>query len=278
MKSSNKPVRVAVVLPSRGLIFSQTADEILQNLEGIPHKFFFAHQLPIPDCFEKPVEAILNDSGITHVWFVEDDMILPPDTLKKMLEKDKAVVVADYPVTKDGKGAMLKIKNEVIFSGTGCTLVNLAVFVELKPPYFRCDTVWNVKNYGDFIKMTGVPRGDQESYGLHDVNFFMSLWRKGIPVHDVGITVGQRKLINLGKAGTNDGAHNIEEWTKVKKDYTLKKIKNWPVEKHGSMTTVITPDGELMVSPSHAKTLIKKGLATPTPKRAIVVDDTEIPI
>lgn len=269
---------IAVILPSRGLIFSETAEEILKNLHHIPHKFFFSHGVAIPECFEKPTEKALKDEDISHLWFVEDDMILKPNTLKKMLEKDKAVVVCDYPVTKDGKGAMLKINNEIIFSGTGCTLVKREVFDELKKPYFRCDTVWNVKNFGDFIKMTGVPRGNQESYGLHDVNFFMSLYRKGIPVHAINILAGQRKLIALGKSGTNDGAHNIEEWRKVKRDYTLKKIKSWPAEKHGSMITVITPTGEVTVSPAHAETLIKKGLATATPKRAIVVDDTGVPL
>ena len=47
---------IAVILPSRGLIFSRTADEILQNLKDIPHKIYFSHRKPIPDCFNEPVE------------------------------------------------------------------------------------------------------------------------------------------------------------------------------------------------------------------------------
>jgi hypothetical protein len=33
-------MKIAVVLPSRGLIFSQTADELLQNLQGFDYMTF----------------------------------------------------------------------------------------------------------------------------------------------------------------------------------------------------------------------------------------------
>ena len=269
-------VKVAVILPSRGLIFSQTAEEILNNLKGIPHRFFFAHRKPIPECFEKPVEAALSDDSITHLWFVEEDMILPQNTLKRLLERNKAVVVVDYPTTGGG-GVVFKVKNEIIFGGTGCTLVKKEVFDELKKPYFTTDICWNIKNFGDFIKIVAVPRGGvKDGYGLHDVNFFMNLYRIGIPVHGVAFTVGQRRLVKLGEPGTNNGAHQIKEIHKFRRDDLLKKVKQWPIEQKGSLTTVLTPTGEVTVSHSHAKILIEKGLATLPPKRAVVVDDSEL--
>lgn len=270
-------MQIAVILPSRGLIFSQTADEILQNLKDISHKFFFSHRKPLPECFEEPTSRALLDKDITHLWFVEDDMILPPDILNKMLEMDKAVVTADYPTTDYGGGAVFKVKEQIIFAGTGCTLVKRAVFDELKPPYFRTDICWNVKNYGDFIKIIAVPRGKSpDGYGLHDVNFFMNLYRLEIPVHDVGFTVGQRKLKELGEAGSNNGAHQIEEWTKIKKDDLLNKVKKWPIERKGNLVTVLINGKEVLVSRTHATKLIKLGKATKPPRRAVVVDDSEV--
>lgn len=270
-------MKVAIILPSRGLMFSQTADEILQNVKGVPHKFFFAHRKPIPVCFEEPTNKALADLDITHLWFVEDDMILPPDCLQKMLDMDKAVVTADYPTTDYGGGAVFKVKGQIIFAGTGCTLVKRAVFDELKAPYFRTDICWNVKNYGDFIKIIAVPRGKSpDGYGLHDVNFFMNLYRLEIPVHDVGFTVGQRKLKALGKSGSNDGAHQIEEWTKIKKDDLLNKVMKWPVEQKGNLVPVLAGGKEILTSSEHAKKLIRKGLATKPPRRAVVVDDSEL--
>lgn len=263
---------IAVILPSRGLMFSQTADEILQNVKNLPHKFYFSHRQPIPDCFEIPTNEALKDPSVTHFWFIEDDMILQPDTLQNMLDIDMAVVTADYPINKNGRGAVFSIAGQVIFTGTGCLLVKREVFDELKQPYFRTDMKWNIKNYGSFLKMTKVRDGSVDGYGLHDVNFCMSLYAKEIPIHDSGLVLGQRKLIALGKAGTNDGAHQIDTWTKVKKDHLLKTVKQWPVEKKGSLIEVSTPTGNVLVSPKHAKKLIKEGLATRLPRRKLVVD------
>lgn len=269
-------MKIGVILPSRGLIMSETADEILQNLYlamgPIPHKFFFSHRQPIPECFEKPTNRALLDETVTHLWFVEDDMVLPPRILLEMLNLDKAVVTADYPVSKEGRGAVFKIDNQAIFCGTGCLLVKREVFDELRKPYFRTDMRWNIKNYGDFLKMTVSRDSNLEGYGLHDVNFCMNLYHLNIPIHALPGKLGQRKLIALGKAGSNDGAHQIETWTKIKPDHLLKQVKKWPVLPTGNLVSVMTPTGEINTSAAHARRLIKKGLATKMPRRKLVVD------
>lgn len=264
---------IAVILPSRGLMFSETAEEILNNLKRIPHKFFFSHGLPIPECFEKPTVEALKDPDISHLWFVEDDMKLPSDTLKTMLDEQLAVVTADYPVNRTGRGSVFKdAGGEVLISGTGCLLVKREVLDEMKPPYFRTDIRWSIKNVGKSIKITGSKTGQIDGYGLHDVNFSMNLHRMGIPIHCIKQKLGQRKLIALGKAGTNDGAHDIEVWTKVIKDQLLKEIKQWPVQETGKLVEVTTPTGDILVSKSHAKTMVKDGLATIPPKRYSTID------
>lgn len=264
---------IAVIIPSRGLMFSETAEEILNNLKHIPHKFFFVHKLPIPECFENPTVEALKDPDISHLWFVEDDMKLPSDTLKTMLDEDLAVVTADYPINKEGRGSVFKdAGGEVLISGTGCLLVKREVLDEMKPPYFRTDIRWNIKNMGKSIKLTGAKTGQIDGYGLHDVNFSMNLHRMEIPIHCIKQQLGQRKLVSLGKAGTNDGAHNIEVWTKVKKDHLLKEIQQWPVQETGKLVEVTTPTGDILVSPAHAKTMVKQGLATIPPKRYSTID------
>lgn len=264
-------MKVGVILPSRGLIFSKTADEILQNLKKVNHKIFFAHRRPLPECFNEPVERALADPEITHLWFVEDDMVLPPNLLFGMLLEHKAVVTADYPVNKDGRGSVFEVKGRVIYCGTGCLLVQREVFDEFKKPYFRTDTRWRLKNHGQYLKMTS-HHVEDEGYGLHDINFCMGLYRLNIPIHKVDVKLGQRKLISLGKAGSNNGAHKTETWTKIVKNQLLKQVKSWPIEQTGNLITVLTPTGEVMLSRPHAKKLIKKGLATATPKQPVVVD------
>jgi hypothetical protein len=272
----NTHIKIGVILPSRGLIFSQTADELLQNLKGKLHKIYFAHKLPIPNCFETPVNQALEDPTITHIWLVEDDMVLPPTILQEMLDMNVAVVTVNYPTTAKGNSSILTIKNRIVYGGTGCTLIKREVFDELKKPYFRTDIMWVPKNKGSYIKFTGVKRTDGSGYGLHDVNFFMNLYKLGIPVHKVKKSIGQRKLIALGKAGTNNGAHQIEIWKKVQKDRYFDLIKGLPVEETGNLTTVISSGKEILVSQSHAKKLIKLGMAERPPKRYVTIDDSEV--
>lgn len=272
--------KVAVILPSRGLMFSRTAEEIVRNLRGVNHRVYFAHRKPIPDCFELPVEQALADEDITHLWIVEDDMILPDNLLVDMLgamrEKDAQVMTCDYPVTKDGKGAVLKVGGEVVYCGTGCLLVKREVFDILKPPYFRSDIRWSPLNYGKTVKLQGSMYGD-EGYGLHDVTFGIKLYRAGIQIHEFR-RLGQRKLLEMGKSGTNDGAHKTEEWKKIKPNYQFKKIMGMPlaIGAKGALVTVDTPTGGIRVSKKHADNLIKQGLATPIDEKKVMIDDSEV--
>lgn len=270
---NSSEIRIAVILPSRGLIFSKTADDLLQNLQGFEYDIFFAHGLPLPLCFEKPLKQALNGS-YTHIWFVEDDTILPDDILESMLIADVPVATCDYPVSKEGQGVVFTNKEgQVLFSGTGCTLVKSEIFDKISKPYFRSDIHWNAVNYGDFIRFTAnkVTNKSLVGYGLHDVNFCMKLWQAGIPISVIG-TIGQRKLISLGKAGSNEGAHQIEEWTHVKPNYLFHKLKKTTPKPYGKLITVQTSNGELSVHPTHAKKLIKAGIATKIPQQSVVID------
>ena len=269
--------KVAIIIPSRGLMFSRSAEDILRNAKDINHKIFFSHKRPIPECFEIPTNQALADESITHLLFVEDDMIIPDGTFWGMLAEDKPVVTCDYPVTKEGKGAVFyDPAKTVVFCGTGCLLVKREVFEKLKAPYFRTDVRWTPLNYGKTIKLVGVPNTDG-GYGLHDVTFGIRLLKAGVPIHVYG-KLGQRKLVELGKSGTNDGAHKIESWHKIKKDYQLKRIFSSPLATgaKGLLVTVDTPTGGVTVSQKHANNLIKQGLATPINNKNVIIDDSGV--
>lgn len=272
-------MKIAVILPSRGLIFSQTAQEILDNLKGYQYKIFFSHKRPIPECFEIPTKEALKDPEITHLWFVEDDMVLKPDTLSRMIEADKNAVTYDYPVSKQGHGAIFYDQGKnVIFGGTGCLLVKRKVFDSLKKPYFMDNVRWRLHNYGESIKMTA-SYADTE-YGGHDITFYIKLWNNGIKVHALKGNLAQRKLVSLGKAGSNNGAHRIEVWRRVVKDKRLKALQAQPIAvgAKSTLVTVDTPTGGITTSRSHAENLVKQGMATYPPKRYTIIDDSEVEI
>ena len=274
---ATRMVKIAVVLPSRGLMFSRTADELLQNLEGYDYDIFFAHGLPIPDCFTRPLMKILKGAfPYTHIWFVEDDQILPEETLSALLLMDAPVATMDYPVSSKGQGAVFSDKaGRVIFTGTGCLLVKREVFDKLEQPYFRTDIKWSVQNYGDFIRMTANSMPGVTGYGLHDVTFGVKLWKAGIPISVAG-TIGQRKLKTLGKAGSNNGAHKIVEWNKVIPNYLFKQYKKMPILPKGILVEVQTLTGNLMVHPDKAKKMYKAGMATRIPKQSVSIDYNEV--
>lgn len=274
-------MKVAIILPSRGLMFSKTADEILQNVRGIDHKFFFAHRQPIPDCFEKPTQAALSDDSITHLWFVEDDMILPPETLKTLLAADVNAITCDYPINEKGRGSVFYDQSgAVVFCGTGCLLVKKDVFKGLKTPYFTDTVRWTMLNYGESIKLTAVDNTDGDGYGLHDITFCIKLWNNGVLIKVAPIKLGQRKLVSLGKAGSNNGAHVTKEWRRVIKNLRLKELRKQPVAPgaRSKLVTVDTPSGGITVSRSHADNLVAQGLATYPPKRHTIIDDSGVTI
>lgn len=207
-------MKIAVIFPSRGLAFSKTCEELLENLEDYDYEIFFSHGLPIPECFNRPLERALQGS-YTHFWFVEDDMILPKNTLKRLLGKNAPAITCDYPMDRSGKPAIFRDPdNKVIYGGTGCLLVTREFLEEYDKPIFHTDIAWNIK-VGEVVEVK--PRDIKGNiYGLHDVNFSLEAYKRGQPIQISPVVCGHRKLKALGKSGTNDGAHNIESWTDLK--------------------------------------------------------------
>jgi GT2 family glycosyltransferase len=91
----------------------------------------------------------------THVFFMDDDVLLPPDTLLKLLEHDKDIVSGLYlmrnhphqPIAfaeydMQGRCSHIDIQGktglvEVVATGLGCLLVKSDVFNKLEEPWIR---------------------------------------------------------------------------------------------------------------------------------------------
>jgi Predicted glycosyltransferases len=99
-------------------------------------------------------QALENDC--THVFFMDDDMVFPPDTLMKLLKHDKDIVTGLYLLRSfphrpaffdqaypDGKNKFmplvpgLKGLVEGTNAGLGAALIKTDVFRHLEPPYVR---------------------------------------------------------------------------------------------------------------------------------------------
>ena len=208
--------RIAVIVPSRGLSFSRTMDELLRELKGLNYKLFFSIGRTLPDCFNIPLEEALKDE-FTHILIVEDDMIIPKGILKRMLNQKYPVVALDYPFKKDNEATTLHDPSgTALYTGTGFILIERWLLDKMPKPIFRTDTAWETMLTPD-DRLIMFPRdvSKLKTYGLHDVHFGLTLWANDIPIMVMKTTAGQRKLRKKGQAGSNNGADEIYELKKV---------------------------------------------------------------
>lgn len=224
--------KLAVILPSRGLMFSETFEELLNELEDFDYEIFWAHGKSLPDCFNEPLERVLADKQVFAVLFCEDDMIIRKGVLSRMFGMNYPVVALDYPFKKDGDSTMMHDPNgDVIWSGTGFLLCAKSVLEAMPKPVFRTDTAWDMA-IKEGHRLVMWPRKLKiVAYGLHDVYFGLLLFSNGLPIKDLPMTVGQRKLVELGRAGTNNGAHEIEELKIVGRDMVIKTVNEEHISK-----------------------------------------------
>lgn len=210
--------KLAVVLPSRGLMFSETLEDLLRELEGFNYEIYWAHSKPLPQCFNDPTEEAMKDPSVYAVLFCEDDMILPKGILKEMFAQNYPVVALDYPFQQDGDSTVLHDPQGMAYwTGTGFLLVARQVLDGLDKPIWRTD-----RTFDPFIDKDTIhfwPRVlEGTHYGLHDLNFGMVLYSSGVPILPMERTGGQRKLVKLGEKLSNNGAHDIKEITQVGRD------------------------------------------------------------
>lgn len=210
--------KLAVVLPSRGLMFSETFEELLGELEDFDYEIFWAHAKSLPECFNEPTERALADPDVYAVLFCEDDMIIPKGILKKMFAAKYPVTALDYPFQQNGDSTCLHDpKGMAFWTGTGFLLCARQILENMPKPIWRTD-----RTFDPFIDKDTIhfwPRKlDKVFYGLHDLNFGMVLYSAGVPIYPMSQSAGQRKLVKLGEKGSNNGAHEIMELTQVGRD------------------------------------------------------------
>lgn len=211
----SKQPRIAVLLPTRGLIFGDTIKSLENNLEDIKKRIIPIIGLPIPDAQNEAVRKALKGS-YTHLWMVEEDVIIPDGTLEDMLKMDEDVVCVDYPVA-GGWSTIKKENGEIKHCGLGCTLIKRKVFEKIPEPWFEIDRSINA----DTGEILDIPM----KYGGHDIFFGIKLREHGFKIHQLdGIECGHLRCSDLNRREDNDGVYQI---------YQLPAITKWQKEGGG---------------------------------------------
>jgi len=156
-----KPMIGVPLHPSFPFLHIAVISSILQTMRqfpGIP--LTISRQFEVSQAREEIARSFLN-SDCTHLLMVDSDIVMPPDTLPKMLAVDAPVVVAKYaekgkmeasyhcyhhsqvPFRRDEKvevrpGERRELKDiDPMLFGLGCVLVKREVFEKLEEPYFK---------------------------------------------------------------------------------------------------------------------------------------------
>jgi hypothetical protein len=202
--------KIAVCIPSRGLVFSKLMESVVNNIKDYDFSLHMAHNISIPNCMNFPVEEALEDKDVTHIWLVEEDHIFPKDTLKRMLEMNEPVVSTAYSDRRNQINLVLQNPDgEVLYTGIGCMLVKREVFDKLEKPYFRC-AMYEIQKNNGFTKLVLRENIKHNYYGSHDVYFCCSLRNAGYKINLLpNAKIGHMMVVEKGEDMKNDGCHLI---------------------------------------------------------------------
>lgn len=218
---------IAIILPSRGLIFTEVEEFIENERQHNNIKVFRSHNLVIPDCLNYLVGEALK-THFDFICFLEEDTVPPKDSITAMVElarKDDApsAICVDYPLYNGASSIWTSKKTgEIVFCGFGCTLVDTRVFSKLQKPYFRTDMELMMGEGADGNE-TRWQITKRAGYGRHDIHFFKTLTEAGFKIHKLpGAEAKHLEVKEFGNKLTNTGLHNIGlKADKITQRYTL---------------------------------------------------------
>jgi hypothetical protein len=215
MPSSRRATKLAVILPSRGICYSETIEEVYRELglADVDYKIFWSHGRKVPDCLNVPTNRALRGS-YTHFWYVDDDMWLPKGILKGMLEEDKHAIASDYPSSITMGAAVYDKDGAPYFTGSGCLLVKRGILESLKKPIWRTDVGWRMKYMNDYIEFTATKEDGDKVHGRQDVMFGIRLYIQGRPIHIYNVSCGQRRAKDTTIRQGNASSPKIDIWKK----------------------------------------------------------------
>ena len=155
--------KITIGIPTNRLIKPKTANSLLNLVAYTKHEIIPLVSTRGYNTSENrnyiAAQAVKN--GSTHLFFVDDDMVIPEDTLDRLLKHDKDIIGGIYKTKYEVQADVCEYFDEerptglfkVKAIGTGCLLIKTEVFTKLPQPWFKYE--WNqngsVKRSHDWI-------------------------------------------------------------------------------------------------------------------------------
>lgn len=193
-----------VCICSRGLLHSRMMESVDREIASMDNptswKRVYSHDLPIPDAQNEVTDRALKFEG-EHLWFVEEDIVVPRGTLRALIDVDVHIAIATYKLP----GGLMshhafRDTGELVYGGLGCTLIHRSTFDVIEEPYWRSDIGYTMQ--GDASRY-------EWPYGGQDVQFFMRARDKGLKRQFIGIECDHLFVKEYGQPKTNNGCHVI---------------------------------------------------------------------
>jgi hypothetical protein len=171
----------------------------------LPIQFYFTHDLPIPACFNQPLQRALDDKH-EYIAIVEEDMVIPADAIGKLggaIMAGNDIAYYDYRLD-NGLMASARIA-DVDISGTGAIMFKASALRRLIP--LRSGQEYDAKTFEPLTKLSeaeGLKR-----YGQHDIDLFKRAKDLGLKTKCVG-SARHLKVRDYNTEAINDGCHTIE--------------------------------------------------------------------
>lgn len=235
-------MRIAVVLPTRGLVFTEVEEAIekarwtfISHMKKVEIRVFRSTSLPIPESHNHLTEVALSNYSPEYIWFIEEDTVPPRNALYDLIKADADIAFIDYSI--NGWACAAKTPEEILWCGLGCTLVKADVFKKLEKPYFRTDKSLSL-NDDTYFQWLDQPN----KYGGHDIWFFSKAREAGFKLVQVPGECKHMQIHALGTSAINDGLHIISQKRKIEKHMVYERPLTFSTRSDNNTDIGNTPD------------------------------------